>query len=147
MPWRCIGGVEVQLYTFLFSALDESVWSASCPGLFTPRTRALNTHWLKGWVFPTVGLFTGLSCKDNESWSSSLQPSHDTDWAAPAPSLNNYNFIFVWSCYISLTLINIYEFTLSSSNQSFHHIHSPCSPPSINLSTQPSKFAHCWLLV
>jgi hypothetical protein len=31
------GGVDVQLHTFLISALDGVEWSASRPGHFTPR--------------------------------------------------------------------------------------------------------------
>jgi hypothetical protein len=33
--WGHIGGVEVELQTFLTSALDGSKGSASCPGCFT----------------------------------------------------------------------------------------------------------------
>jgi hypothetical protein len=39
-----IGGVEVYLHTFLTSALDGGEWSASRPGLFTPRERDPGTH-------------------------------------------------------------------------------------------------------
>jgi hypothetical protein len=37
-PWRYIGEMDVQLRTFLSSALDEhgGEWSGSCPGRFTP---------------------------------------------------------------------------------------------------------------
>jgi hypothetical protein len=36
----------------LTAALDGDEWSASCPGRFTPRERALGTHWIGGWVGP-----------------------------------------------------------------------------------------------
>jgi hypothetical protein len=38
------------------SALDIGEWSTSRPGHFTPRERAPGTHWIGGWVGPTVGL-------------------------------------------------------------------------------------------
>jgi len=34
----------------LTSALDGGEWSASPPGRFTPRERALYTHWIGDWV-------------------------------------------------------------------------------------------------
>jgi hypothetical protein len=40
----------------LISALDGGEWSASCPGLFTPRERAPGTHWIGGWVGPKAVL-------------------------------------------------------------------------------------------
>jgi len=40
------GEVEVQLQTFLTSALDRCEWSASHLGHFTPGERALVTHWI-----------------------------------------------------------------------------------------------------
>jgi hypothetical protein len=43
--WRNIGGVEIQLHAFLTSILDGGEWSASRSGRFTPRERALGTHW------------------------------------------------------------------------------------------------------
>jgi hypothetical protein len=36
----------------LTSALDGGEWSASRPGHFTPKARALGTHWIGGWVGP-----------------------------------------------------------------------------------------------
>jgi hypothetical protein len=45
-------GVEIQLHALLISALDGGEWSASRPGCFTPRERALGTHWIGGWVGP-----------------------------------------------------------------------------------------------
>jgi hypothetical protein len=40
----------------LTSALDGGEWSASRPGRFTPRERALGTHWIGGWVGPRAVL-------------------------------------------------------------------------------------------
>jgi hypothetical protein len=40
----------------LTSALDGGEWSASHPGRFTPRERALGTHWIGGWVGPRAVL-------------------------------------------------------------------------------------------
>jgi hypothetical protein len=37
-------------------ALDGGKWSASCPGCFTPRERAPDTHWIGGWVGPRAVL-------------------------------------------------------------------------------------------
>jgi hypothetical protein len=34
----------------LISALDGGEWSASSSGNFTPKERALGTHWIGGWV-------------------------------------------------------------------------------------------------
>jgi hypothetical protein len=31
-------------------------WSASRPGLFTPKSRASGTHWIGGWVDPRAGV-------------------------------------------------------------------------------------------
>jgi hypothetical protein len=47
------GGIA---HTFLTSALDGGEWSASRPGRFTPRERALGTHWMGGWVGPRAVL-------------------------------------------------------------------------------------------
>jgi hypothetical protein len=49
-------GVEVYLHAFLTSALDGGEWSTSRHGRFTPRERALGTHWIGGWVGPRAVL-------------------------------------------------------------------------------------------
>jgi hypothetical protein len=43
-------GVEVQLYTFLTSALGESEWSASHTANFIYMERASDTHWIRNWA-------------------------------------------------------------------------------------------------
>jgi hypothetical protein len=42
-------GVEVQLHTFLTSALDGGEWSVSRPGRFIPTERGPGTHSTGGW--------------------------------------------------------------------------------------------------
>jgi len=54
MPWRCTGGVEVQLHAFLTLAIDGGEWSASCPSCFTYGERASSIHWIGGWVGPST---------------------------------------------------------------------------------------------
>jgi hypothetical protein len=36
----------------LITALDGVEWSASRPGLFTPREIASGAHWIRGWIAP-----------------------------------------------------------------------------------------------
>jgi hypothetical protein len=50
--WRS-GGIALP---FLPSAIDGGDWSASLHGRFIPGERAPGTHWIGGWVGPTVGL-------------------------------------------------------------------------------------------
>jgi hypothetical protein len=53
---RPIGGVQVQLCTFMTTALEGGEGSASRPGpLFTPRER-LGTYCTGGWMDPRAGL-------------------------------------------------------------------------------------------
>jgi hypothetical protein len=40
----------------LASAVNVCEWSASHPGRFTPRERALGTHWIGSWVGPRAVL-------------------------------------------------------------------------------------------
>jgi hypothetical protein len=42
--------------SFLTSALDGGEWSVSRPSRFTPRGKALGTHWIGGWMSLGVGL-------------------------------------------------------------------------------------------
>jgi hypothetical protein len=49
-------GVDVWIHIFLTSALVGGEWSASRPCRFTPGERAPDTHWIGGWVDPSVGL-------------------------------------------------------------------------------------------
>jgi len=44
-PRRRIGAAEVQLHSFLTSALDTDEWSTSRPGHFTPVTIEEDTRW------------------------------------------------------------------------------------------------------
>jgi hypothetical protein len=49
-------GVEVQLHSFLTSALDGDEWSASRLVRFIPTERAPGTHCIGGWVDPRAVL-------------------------------------------------------------------------------------------
>jgi hypothetical protein len=53
---KAYGGVDVYIHISLTSVLVGTEWSASRPGRFTPGERAPGTHWIGGWVGPTVGL-------------------------------------------------------------------------------------------
>jgi hypothetical protein len=48
--------MDVYIQIFLISALVGGESSASRPDRFTPGERAPATHWIGGWVGPTVGL-------------------------------------------------------------------------------------------
>ena len=50
-----IGGVEVQLYPFMTTALEGSEWTSSYPGRYFSRERP-GTHCTGGWVGPRDGL-------------------------------------------------------------------------------------------
>jgi hypothetical protein len=43
-------------FTVITLALDGGEWLASRPGRFTPRKRALGTHWIGGWLSPRAGV-------------------------------------------------------------------------------------------
>jgi hypothetical protein len=53
---KAYGGVDVEIHTFLNSALDGGKWSASRPGRFAPRERTPGIHWIGGWVDPRACL-------------------------------------------------------------------------------------------
>jgi hypothetical protein len=48
-------GVDVQIHTFLTSALFGDVWSASRPSRFTPEEKAPGTLWIGGWLDLVTG--------------------------------------------------------------------------------------------
>jgi hypothetical protein len=52
----------------LTSALDGSEWSASRPGRFTPRERALGTHCIGGWVCPRAVLYVQRCIQKSPDW-------------------------------------------------------------------------------
>jgi hypothetical protein len=52
---KAYGGMEVEMYIFLTSALAGGEWSAACPCHFIPRERTPGTHWIGGWVGPRAG--------------------------------------------------------------------------------------------
>jgi hypothetical protein len=53
---KAYGGVFVEIYIFLTSALVGGEWSASLSSRFTPGEIAHDTHWIGGWVGPRAGL-------------------------------------------------------------------------------------------
>jgi hypothetical protein len=46
--------LDVQIHVFLTSALVGGEWSTSLLGRFTPGERTSGTHWIGGWVDPTM---------------------------------------------------------------------------------------------
>jgi len=53
---KTCGVVEVQLHTFLTSALNGGEWSASCPSCCTHGKRVPRPHWIGGWVGPRASM-------------------------------------------------------------------------------------------
>jgi hypothetical protein len=53
---KVYGGVDVQIYIVLTSALAGVEWSDLRPGHFIPGERAPGTNWIGGWVDPRAGL-------------------------------------------------------------------------------------------
>jgi len=68
------GGVEVQLHTFLTSALGGGEWSVLHPGYFIPGERAPGTHW----VGPRANLYMGMRRKNPCPYSES-NPDHPSN--------------------------------------------------------------------
>jgi hypothetical protein len=54
---KTYGGVDVQIYVFLTSAVVAGEWSASRPCRFTPEEKAPGSRWIGGWVGPKTGLY------------------------------------------------------------------------------------------
>jgi hypothetical protein len=48
--------MDVYLHSFFDLGIDGGKWSASHPGHFSPRERALGTHWIGDWMGLRVGL-------------------------------------------------------------------------------------------
>jgi hypothetical protein len=76
----------------LIWALEGGEWSASRSGRFTLRERAPGTHWIGGWVGPSVILATEVKrkmpspCQESNPRTPIVQPvaQHYTDWAITA---------------------------------------------------------------
>jgi hypothetical protein len=87
-------GMEIYLHAFLTSALDGGEWWASRPVRFTPKKRALGTHWIGGWADPSAGLDAVVKrkipspCRDSKPRLFRSQPS-----AIPL----SYSGSFCWS--------------------------------------------------
>jgi hypothetical protein len=97
------GGVNVEIYNFLTSALVGGEWSASRPVRFNPGERATGAHWIGSRVDPRAGLNyvekrQFLTLPGLELWPLSRQ--------APSLSLSrihNNSFVcnFVWNQILS----------------------------------------------
>jgi hypothetical protein len=76
----------------LTPALNGCEWSASRPGRFTPRKRAPDTHWIRGWVSPRAVLDAVVKRKipsprrESNPRTTIVQPvaQRYTDWAITA---------------------------------------------------------------
>jgi hypothetical protein len=91
-PWRCIGGVEVQLHSFFHLGTRWRWVLASRSGRFTPRERDPLTLWIGGWVssrsIPNAVVKRKIPSSRRESnpWTPIAQPvaQRYTDWAITA---------------------------------------------------------------
>jgi hypothetical protein len=78
----------------LTSALDGGEWSASRTDRFNPTERALDTHWIGGWVGPRAVLDAVVKrkipspCQESNPRTPIVQPvaQRYTDWAITAPA-------------------------------------------------------------
>jgi hypothetical protein len=102
-PGGSIGWVEVWLNSFLTSALEGGVWSASRPGRLHPRERA-GIHCTGGWVVPGAGLDrcgksrpTGIRSPDLPARSESLYPTLSRlPEPVKTPVKFNHNGVLEW---------------------------------------------------
>jgi hypothetical protein len=64
----------------IFWPRNGGEWSASRPGYFTPRERALGTHWIGGWVGPRAVLNAVVKrkipspCRESNPRTPTVQP-------------------------------------------------------------------------
>jgi hypothetical protein len=84
VPVGPIEWVQVQLSSFLTSALEVGVWSASHPDSPHPRERR-GTHCTGGWVGPGAGLDRCGKSRPTGIRSPDLPASRYTDYAILAP--------------------------------------------------------------
>jgi hypothetical protein len=90
-PVQAQGGAE--LYLIFIHDLGTGWVSVTTRPRFTPGERTSGTHWLGGWMGPTVRLDTEARrkifrlCRGSNSNSPVVQSvvRHYTDWATPAP--------------------------------------------------------------
>jgi hypothetical protein len=94
-------GVDVQIYSFLTSALLGGEWSASRPCRCTPVEKAPSTHWIGGLVDSRAGLNNVQKRKflillDSNSNPSAVQPiaSRYTDYTILAPQHSHMKVIY-----------------------------------------------------
>jgi hypothetical protein len=85
--------------SFLTSALDAGEWSASCPGRFTSKERAPNTHWIRGSVGTRAGLATvsrgkiRSPCKESNPKILIVQPVPQSLYRLSYHGSHQYNYI------------------------------------------------------
>jgi hypothetical protein len=76
----------------LISALDIGEWSVSRTGRFDPGEKVPNSHWIRSWVEPTVGLDAVeknlLPCRESNPGRPVRIP-HYIYWAIPALEKKN----------------------------------------------------------
>ena len=90
-PRKSIGGAEVQLHSFLTSVIDGCEWSTLCLG------KNHGTHWIGGGVGPKNNLDVVKQrkiychCRNSNPGSSSLQPSHHTDYSIASQESIRFN--------------------------------------------------------
>jgi hypothetical protein len=79
---KAYGGIDVQIHTFLTSALVGGKWSASRSDYLTPQQRAPVTHWIEP-VWTTWRGENFYPYRDSNSDPSAVQPaaSRSTDFA------------------------------------------------------------------
>jgi hypothetical protein len=79
------GGVDVKIHVFLTSALVGVCGLLHIPAALPPRERAPGTHWIGGWLGPTVNFNP-----------SAVQPVaiRYIDCAIPAPANSLHNICF-----------------------------------------------------
>jgi hypothetical protein len=88
---KMYGGVEVQLHAFLTSPLDGGEWLTPRLGPFNPGVRAPGTHWIGGWVGPSVGMDVVAKRKNSRHWTcQESNPSRYNDWATPMTIIQKY---------------------------------------------------------
>jgi hypothetical protein len=92
---KAYGGVDVQIYVFLTSALVGGEWPASRPSRFTLRGKAPGTHWTGGWVGPRNGWNDVENDKFCPYQDSDSDPSDVQPVASRYPGSDSYSYHFI----------------------------------------------------
>jgi hypothetical protein len=96
--------VELQLNSFLTSALEGGVWSASRPGRLYPWERH-STHCTGGWVGPGAGLNRCGKPRPTESRSPDLPARSESLYRLSYPS---FAYIIIYNRTQYLSLIRVF---------------------------------------